>query len=95
MDRYSPAPGTATCPYCDQVVAGVDVPPACQVALLTFRCPGCDREWDEVRKRDGVGRFYERDGAATRETPGSRSPPTRSTATAPRARPAAPWLPWR
>lgn len=64
-DTYQPSPGSATCPHCAHVVAGVAVPTAAQFATFAFDCPSCGRHWKEIRDRgdDHVGRYYARAGA--------------------------------
>jgi hypothetical protein len=65
-DRYTPAPGTARCPYCAAEVTGIGVPAAVAFAAFRFRCPGCGRPWSEIRDHYEVRveRYYERATAA-------------------------------
>ncbi len=65
-DRYEPRPGTAACPYCAHVVAGVGVPAATDFATFRFICPACGEQWSEIRDRGvaAVLRFYERAAVA-------------------------------
>jgi len=65
QDTYTPTPTEATCPHCGATATVALERPAVLVASLYCRCPGCRREWFELRGRDGVERYYEPAATAT------------------------------
>ena len=73
-DRYSPAPGTAQCPYCAHVIVGMRVPAAARTATFQLTCPGCGRDWLELRAAEDVPpgsarRYYPRKRHGDRRGP--------------------------
>jgi hypothetical protein len=67
---YTPPAGQARCPYCDHPVAVVLEAPAVTLAALQITCPACGREWNELRGRGPIQRYWESTGAAEGATHG-------------------------
>ena len=63
QDTYQPAaPDTAECPHCGAVVPSLAYPsPGLGLATLGYRCLSCEREWHELRGRNGARRIWELD----------------------------------
>jgi hypothetical protein len=60
---YTPArPDSAECPHCGAAVDGAAVVGRhLWLATLILACPGCGRQWSELRKRGEVARYWDPD----------------------------------
>lgn len=64
-DQYDAEPGTAACPRCGLSTEGAPLNHgALRLAALSWHCPACSQDWDELRKDSQITRYWEVLGAS-------------------------------